>query len=811
MMAFTYYDILPHWDCTVNIPYAHINHWGNYISEVYTYNGHKYNIGEEDASGNIAYGGYGYITQNNWENTKSHMAEYASYHGCVSGVDWSPTWTEYVNEINNGYPVVVLNSLTGPGHFILGTGYVQGQHTIITNDPYGDKNQGYMNYNGLNAKYDWPGYNNGFQNLNTVHCFVYFQMDRYVGSLRDVSYEKHMEAGGCYDVSVTIRNTGNKIWRAAGSGAVYLKTWGPANRNSEFYTSGNWVGPGTVGKVSSDIKPGQTARFDFKMTAPAETDMFYTEQFRLYRDGTGWFGPDNIAMDIRVRDTTPPPEPVLLESPAGWIGGYPLIFNWSAGNDVCGIETCRIRIHDQPDLEGVPLVDIHINQSEADPTYYALREPLIDGQYFYAISFIDGSSLEEPGFPDNFTLAMKPPERPNITEAPDYLITTNQASFSWTPGECSGPVCQFNLTLVFESGQNKTIIIGNNEPLRMNYTIYPLPKGEIVYYLSQSDSMGRWSPVAMGSFTVDTEPPETPGTPLVVNQRYHPSNGSVILRWNGSSDRTTNIDHYIVEYGILDDGTTQQYHAMNLLKSDTASIRIIGLEQPNRYVFRVKAVDSVGWESTWSTFSQPCVPDTAPPLISATAGVDMSAGSVNITCRISDPGSGITSCSARWWTNTTPSRPFDLVPVMQYIFRGSIKLPERFNGTLWFTIEAGDNASPPNIALLNSSVEIHVPAFPVQNGTNDGPNNSAHNSTTYPHDNNNDNNDNNNDNNKGVIDLEPYDQGNGSGREQDTGSKHSVSEVSGLMVGIIIAIVAVVIAICIVGVWVLRQLRGSSR
>jgi hypothetical protein len=39
---------------------------------------------------------------------------------------------------------------------------------LIFHDPYGDKNQGYMNYDGKNVQYDWPGYNNGYQNLNQV-------------------------------------------------------------------------------------------------------------------------------------------------------------------------------------------------------------------------------------------------------------------------------------------------------------------------------------------------------------------------------------------------------------------------------------------------------------------------------------------------------------------------------------------------------------------------------------------------------------------------------------------------------------------
>jgi Tol biopolymer transport system component len=173
LMAITYYGILPYWDCTVSIPYPHISHYGRYVSQIYSYNGYTYNIGSPDASDNPAYGGYGYIVRNNWTDTKSYMRDYLQNHGLTSSVDWSPTWSELQNEINTSYPLVLLTSLTTSGHYVLGIGYYSGQRTVIVNDPYGNKNQGYMNYNGAGVLYDWPGYNSGYSNLNTVHCFIY--------------------------------------------------------------------------------------------------------------------------------------------------------------------------------------------------------------------------------------------------------------------------------------------------------------------------------------------------------------------------------------------------------------------------------------------------------------------------------------------------------------------------------------------------------------------------------------------------------------------------------------------------------------
>jgi hypothetical protein len=107
------------------------------------------------------------------------MRDYIINHGLSSAVDRSPSWTELQTEIANDDPFVILNMLTPAGHYIVCIGYFDNMYTGIFNDPYGNKNTpGYPSYDGISAMYDWPGYNNGYQNLNTVHCFIYCRGDR---------------------------------------------------------------------------------------------------------------------------------------------------------------------------------------------------------------------------------------------------------------------------------------------------------------------------------------------------------------------------------------------------------------------------------------------------------------------------------------------------------------------------------------------------------------------------------------------------------------------------------------------------------
>jgi len=173
VMTLAYYGVIDAWDITVDVPSSHVSHYGNYVSEVYTVNGHTLDVGSPDPNGNTAYGGYGYIVKNDWKDTKGYMAEYIEFHGVDSGVDWSPSWDKVIAEIDAKHPFVVLTSITSAGHYIVDIGYHSDQHTAIFNDPYGNKNDGYMNYSGANAQYDWPGYNNGFASLTTVHCFIW--------------------------------------------------------------------------------------------------------------------------------------------------------------------------------------------------------------------------------------------------------------------------------------------------------------------------------------------------------------------------------------------------------------------------------------------------------------------------------------------------------------------------------------------------------------------------------------------------------------------------------------------------------------
>ena len=167
IMAIGYFNRLPEWPITCSWPTTHTSNFGSYVADKYRLDQFYYDIAEPTSGGEDAWGGYGYM----WGlgSPNSYMASYISGHYLTSNQLWttSCTYTNTTNEIDNGFPHPICAWLTSAGHLVLAKGYVVGQYTLIFSEPYGDKNTpGWPSYDGENAYYDWPGYNNGFQNLD---------------------------------------------------------------------------------------------------------------------------------------------------------------------------------------------------------------------------------------------------------------------------------------------------------------------------------------------------------------------------------------------------------------------------------------------------------------------------------------------------------------------------------------------------------------------------------------------------------------------------------------------------------------------
>ena len=116
---------------------------------------------------------------------------------------------------------------------------MKNQYTLIFNDPYGNKNISYPGWAGAGAYYDWPGANNGYQNLNAVDRFIYA---RNTGNL-----------GTYWDLNGT----------TAGAGSAPSGTWDTSSSNwstdpNGAVAAGPWAGTKAIFSAGSDATGSYT-------------------------------------------------------------------------------------------------------------------------------------------------------------------------------------------------------------------------------------------------------------------------------------------------------------------------------------------------------------------------------------------------------------------------------------------------------------------------------------------------------------------------------------------------------------------------
>jgi hypothetical protein len=167
IMLLAYHNVLPPWPTPCSTPTFHYNSWGNYVSTQYQFRQTQYAQMAADASGRSSWGGYGYMWNGSY-SPHSRMADYFRNHGFTAVQSEATAFSVAYSDISAGYPFSMCVMLTSAGHLVLAHGIGAEPHTFVFNDPWGDKNRGYKNYYGKNARYDWPGYNNGYQNLTGV-------------------------------------------------------------------------------------------------------------------------------------------------------------------------------------------------------------------------------------------------------------------------------------------------------------------------------------------------------------------------------------------------------------------------------------------------------------------------------------------------------------------------------------------------------------------------------------------------------------------------------------------------------------------
>lgn len=112
----------------------------------------------------------------------------------------------------------------------------------------------------------------------------------------------NMHPGDKVYVRFTAKNTGNVTWLNSGANAVMAGTANPHDRSSAFASGSGWLsGSRPVLMQNPSIAPGQTATFEFVMTAPNAIGE-YNERFNLIANNLTWFNDTGLSFYAKIQN-----------------------------------------------------------------------------------------------------------------------------------------------------------------------------------------------------------------------------------------------------------------------------------------------------------------------------------------------------------------------------------------------------------------------------------------------------------------------------------------------------------------------------
>lgn len=294
LMGILHFGRLDPWPETVSSPTPHESPYGAYVSRQYEAYGTTFDRMQTDASGHPAHGAYGWCTDGGmaWAY---RMQDYAEAHGLETEFDDAASFAELEAATSAGKVVALSTNLTSAGHIIAVKGTTPDGHLIV-NDPYGDRNAGYINYEGEDVVYTFAEV--------AAKWFITLGASgpRYAATLVASDAPATMEAGQSASVRVTYRNEGTSPWDEH----TRLGTTEPRDRESVFRTM-DWLDGNRPAGVSGTVFPGDEVELVFTIEAPNVCEPTgFNEHFNLVQEDVAWFsdegGPadDELVLSIDV-------------------------------------------------------------------------------------------------------------------------------------------------------------------------------------------------------------------------------------------------------------------------------------------------------------------------------------------------------------------------------------------------------------------------------------------------------------------------------------------------------------------------------
>jgi len=311
------------------------------------------------------------------------------------------------------------------------------------------------------------------------------------------SVPNQLKPGEKANVSITVKNSGSKTWTQ--TSGFKLGTNNPEDNTI-------WTGNSRLELAASEvIASGQNKTFNFEVTAPTTPGM-YGFQWRMFNEGTGWFGEETPNVSIMVDRGMPCPPTVAPapSGPSGTIINSTPTFVWGAVPGANSYTLYLLKTSDE---------SVVLRQTDIMGTSFAPASPLpkgVDLRWKVKSESSCGSGPYSPSVAfriDEVTPC--PPVASPETSAPSGNIGSTTPTFSWTavPGASS-------YTLYIIKMSDESVVLRQTTLTGLSFApSSPLPVGIELRWKVKSESTcgpGPYSPSI--SFRIGQTPPPCPPT-----------------------------------------------------------------------------------------------------------------------------------------------------------------------------------------------------------------------------------------------------------------------------------------------------------
>lgn len=304
-------------------------------------------------------------------------------------------------------------------------------------------------------------------------------------------------------------------------------------------------------------------------------------------------------------------------------------------SDSDGADTLKyqIQIDDSSDF-GSPVVDytsalaaqgsrtFTVGQAAGSGTYTtgSANQTLSDGSYYWRVRATDnGNSTGSYATANSGSIAFKidttAPSAPSSVTSTDHTTSTwsndPTISMSWTAATDTSGSGVAGYYYVFDTSASTIPTSSNSSTASTSVTSSTLSSGVYYFHIRAFDNVGNLtssgSTVHSGPYFIDTSGPTTPGTPTA--QQNPTMDTTPTWSWTASTDSASGLAStpYTVEWS-----NNSNFSSSSSSTSTTNSFTHSTNLAEGTWYFRVKAVDALGNESSWSSTGSVLIDTTSP-------------------------------------------------------------------------------------------------------------------------------------------------------------------------------------------------------